>query len=39
MNKSTKELENIINYSFKNKSLLDRALTHKSFNTKTNNEK
>ena len=39
MNKSTKELENIINYSFKNKSLLDRALTHKSFNNKNNNEK
>ncbi len=39
MNKSLKELENIINYSFKNKSLLNRALTHKSFNNKTNNEK
>ena len=39
MNKSLKELENIINYSFKNKSLLDRALTHKSFNNKNNNEK
>ena len=39
MNKSIKELENIINYSFKNKSLLDRALTHKSFNNKINNEK
>tara|TARA_B100000886_G_scaffold319727_1_gene260685 strand:- start:2056 stop:2721 length:666 start_codon:yes stop_codon:yes gene_type:complete len=39
MNKSLKELENIINYSFKNKSLLDRALTHKSFNNKINNEK
>ena len=39
MNKSLKELENIINYSFKNKSLLDRALTHKSFDNKNNNEK
>ena len=39
MNKSLKELENIINYSFKNKSLLNRALTHKSFNNKINNEK
>ena len=39
MSKSVKELENIINYSFKNKSLLDRALTHKSFNNKNNNEK
>ncbi len=39
MNKSLKELENIINYNFKNKSLLDRALTHKSFNNKNNNEK
>ena len=39
MNKSLKELENIINYSFKNKSLLDKALTHKSFNNKNNNEK
>ena len=39
MIKSIKELEGIINYSFKDKSLLHRALTHKSFDDKNNNEK
>ena len=39
MNKNIKELEHIIKYNFKDKDLLDRALTHKSFNNQTNNEK
>ena len=39
MNKTLKELEEILNYSFKNRDLLDRALTHKSVSNKTNNEK
>ena len=39
MNKTLKELEEILNYSFKNKDLLNKALTHKSFNNKINNEK
>ncbi len=39
MNKSLKNLEEILNYKFKDKSLLQRALTHKSFNRNTNNEK
>ncbi len=39
MNKSLKNLEEILNYKFKDKSLLQRALTHKSFNRDTNNEK
>ena len=39
MNKPIKELEEILKYNFKNKDLLNRALTHKSFNSKTNNEK
>ena len=34
----TKELENILRYSFKDKDLLNKALTHKSFST-NNNEK
>ena len=34
-----KELETILNYNFKEKSLLHRAITHKSFNNKINNEK
>ncbi len=34
-----KELEIILNYNFKEKSLLHRAITHKSFNNKINNEK
>ena len=39
MSKSIKELENIIKYNFKDKSLLSKALTHKSFNINNNNEK
>tara|TARA_B100001121_G_scaffold251142_1_gene227295 strand:+ start:526 stop:1191 length:666 start_codon:yes stop_codon:yes gene_type:complete len=39
MSKSLKELENILNYNFKDKSLLYRALIHKSFDNKINNEK
>ena len=39
INKSVKELELIIKYSFKEKSLLHKALTHKSFNNNNNNEK
>ena len=39
MNKIIKDLEIIIKYSFKNKTLLNRALTHKSFNSDKNNEK
>ena len=38
MIKSIKELENIIKYNFKNKNLLHKALTHKSFSDE-NNEK
>ena len=39
MIKSIKHLENIINYNFKDKNLLTRALTHKSFDSIQNNEK
>ena len=39
MNKSIKSLENEINYFFKDKDLLNRALTHKSYDNKDNNEK
>ena len=39
MTKSIKELEDIIKYTFKEKVLLHRALTHKSFNNENNNEK
>ena len=39
MNKSLRNLEEILNYKFRDKSLLQRALTHKSFNKNTNNEK
>ena len=39
MSKSIKELEGSIKYSFKNKDLLHKALTHKSFNSDNNNEK
>ena len=39
MNRSLKELENSIKYSFKNKRLLESALTHKSFDSNKNNEK
>ena len=39
MEKNIKELEKIINYSFKKKSFLEKALTHKSYNNNINNEK
>tara|TARA_B100001121_G_scaffold302727_1_gene315673 strand:+ start:2399 stop:3064 length:666 start_codon:yes stop_codon:yes gene_type:complete len=39
MDKSIKEIENKIKYSFKNKNLLHQALTHKSYNNNDNNEK
>ena len=39
MNKSLKELEEILEYSFKDKGLLNKALTHKSYNNEKNNEK
>tara|TARA_B100000242_G_C43045374_1_gene487911 strand:- start:40 stop:705 length:666 start_codon:yes stop_codon:yes gene_type:complete len=39
MTKSIKELENIVKYNFKNKELLHRALTHKSYDNTHNNEK
>jgi len=39
MIKSLKELEFILNYNFKDKNLLHKALTHKSFNNNINNEK
>ena len=39
MEKKIKELEKIIKYNFKKFSLLEKALTHKSFNNDINNEK
>ena len=39
MNKFIKELENTINYNFKKKDLIQKALTHKSYSSETNNEK
>jgi len=39
MNKNLKELEAILKYNFKNKNLLHKALTHKSFDNYKNNEK
>ena len=39
MEKKTKELEKIIKYNFKKTSLLEKALTHKSFDNNVNNEK
>ena len=39
MEKDLKELETIIKYSFNDHSLLNRSLTHKSFDNKKNNEK
>ena len=39
MIKSIKEFEEILRYYFKNKDLLHRALTHKSFDSNINNEK
>ena len=37
--KKIKELEKIIKYNFKKISLLEKALTHKSFDNNNNNEK
>ena len=39
MSKQLQELESAIKYSFKNKTLLQQALTHKSFSNISNNEK
>jgi len=39
MNKNLKEFEAILKYNFKNKNLLHKALTHKSFDNYDNNEK
>ncbi|MEC7099391.1 MAG: ribonuclease III [Pseudomonadota bacterium] len=39
MNKKLQELESAIKYSFKDKTLLHQALTHKSFSNISNNEK
>ena len=39
MEKKIKDLEKIIKYNFKKSSLLEKALTHKSFNNVINNEK
>ena len=39
MIKNIKEFEEILKYYFKNKDLLHRALTHKSFDSNINNEK
>ena len=39
MKKINKELEDVLNYNFKDSDLLKLALTHKSFNNNNNNEK
>ena len=39
MSKTTTDLEQILKYNFKNKSILHKALTHKSYDNNTNNEK
>ena len=39
MDKKIKEFEKIIKYSFKKSSLLEKALTHKSYDNNINNEK
>tara|TARA_B100000886_G_scaffold325739_1_gene271567 strand:- start:191 stop:856 length:666 start_codon:yes stop_codon:yes gene_type:complete len=39
MKKHVKDLENTIKYEFKDKNLLQRSLTHKSYNSNINNEK
>ena len=39
MEKKIKELEKIIKYTFKKSSLLEKALTHKSYDNNINNEK
>ena len=36
---SLKDLENILKYTFKEKSILNRALIHKSYDNINNNEK
>ena len=39
MSENIKEIEKVINYNFKSVSLLKQALTHKSYDNITNNEK
>tara|TARA_B100001121_G_C18664317_1_gene610551 strand:+ start:395 stop:1060 length:666 start_codon:yes stop_codon:yes gene_type:complete len=39
MNKPIKEFETTLKYNFKNKNLLHKALTHKSYDNNVNNEK
>tara|TARA_B100001121_G_scaffold296225_1_gene301380 strand:- start:110 stop:775 length:666 start_codon:yes stop_codon:yes gene_type:complete len=39
VSKTTTDLEQILKYNFKDKSILHKALTHKSYNTNKNNEK
>ena len=39
MNKLIRELENSINHNFKNRDLIQKALTHKSYSSEINNEK
>ena len=39
MERKNKEIEKIIKYNFKKSSLLETALTHKSFDNNVNNEK
>ena len=39
MTKLINDLEKILDYNFKDKNLLHRALTHKSFSSSVNNEK
>ena len=39
MSKPIKELEGILQYTFKNKDLLHKSLTHKSYDNNNNNEK
>ena len=36
MSKQNKSLEDILDYKFKDKNLLDKALTHKSFSNNNN---
>ena len=39
MEKKINILEKILKYNFRKKSLLEKALTHKSYNNNINNEK
>ena len=39
MEKKLKNFEKIIKYNFKKTSLIEKSLTHKSFNSEINNEK